>query len=130
MILVVDDIEIMRMTVRLIVERSTDDEIEALMAGSGQEAVKIVSERDDIDLILLDYQMPFQNGIQTTRKIVEIRPDIKIVFISAYDMDFMSEARDAGATACVTKDKLTRVLPAILSNDFDAIRRVNGVWVF
>jgi CheY-like chemotaxis protein len=54
-------------------------------AHSGEEAIRIVAERDDIDLILMDVQMPVMDGFECARRIKELERarDIPIIFITA-----------------------------------------------
>ncbi len=50
-----------------------------LHADDGQKAVDIVTENQDIDIILMDVQMPEMNGLDATQKIKEIRPKLPII---------------------------------------------------
>lgn len=78
--------------------------IETLTARSGFEAIDILDKVADIDLILLDMQMPEMNGIEATREIRKIRGDIPIIaqtaFIFEDDKDIILEA---GCDACLIK---------------------------
>jgi CheY-like chemotaxis protein len=58
----------------------------ACVAHDGDEIVKLVLE-DSIypDLILMDYRMPTMNGIQAAEKILQVRPEIKIIIATADD---------------------------------------------
>jgi len=57
---------------------------ELLWAKNGQEALDIVKNRNDIDLVLMDIQMPIMDGYETTRKIKEFNKDINIIAQTAY----------------------------------------------
>ncbi len=52
--------------------------------GSGEEAIFFV-EKNAVELAILDIRMPVMNGIELAVKLREIRPNLLIVFISAYD---------------------------------------------
>lgn len=41
-------------------------------------------KRNPVDLILLDVDMPFLNGIEASKKIINFLPDISFIFITAY----------------------------------------------
>ncbi|HNR41746.1 MAG TPA: ATP-binding protein [Bacteroidales bacterium] len=73
-------------------------------ARSGFEAIDILKRTTDIDLILLDMQMPEMNGIEATRELRKIRGDIPIIaqtaFIFEDDKDIILEA---GCDACLIK---------------------------
>jgi CheY-like chemotaxis protein len=57
---------------------------EILWAQNGEEAVKIVQENPDIDLILMDIQMPVMDGFEAMKFIKEIRPTIPIIALTAF----------------------------------------------
>lgn len=70
---------------------------------------KIVLEKLDIDsnvdLILMDIEMPILNGIKTTELIKEKYPQIKIVIITIYDDDdYIFNAIQAGADSYILKE--------------------------
>ncbi len=65
---------------------------ELFLAGSGQEALDIVS-KEDVSVILTDLKMPGMNGIELTSKIKTQYPDKVCLIVSAY---FMSEAKNMG----------------------------------
>lgn len=55
-----------------------------LWAKNGIEAFKIVQSNPQIDVILLDLNMPGMNGFEATKKIKEIRNEIPIIVQTAY----------------------------------------------
>ena len=55
-------------------------------AGDGEEALKVLEEEKDIDLIILDLMMPKLNGIEACLKIREQR-DMPIIMLSAKSED-------------------------------------------
>jgi CheY-like chemotaxis protein len=57
-----------------------------LNAGNGQEAVKLALSNPDIELILMDIQLPVMDGYEATAKIREFRKDVIIVVQTAYEM--------------------------------------------
>ncbi len=56
-------------------------------AASGYEALKIVADREEVGLVLLDIRMPGQSGGEAYEHIKTIRPDLKIVIVSGYIED-------------------------------------------
>ena len=81
-----------------------DTGIQTFSARSGFEAIEIVKTITDIDVVLLDMQMPEMNGIEATKEIRKIRSDIPIIaqtaFIFEDDKDIILEA---GCDACLIK---------------------------
>ena len=66
-------------------------------AFNGAEAVDIFSNLiPKPDVILMDYRMPVMNGIEATKRILEIEPKARILFLSA-DSGIKDEAIEAGA---------------------------------
>jgi CheY-like chemotaxis protein len=57
-----------------------------LNAGDGQEAVDIALNNPDIDIILMDIQLPVMDGYKSTEKIREFRKDIIIIAQTAYGL--------------------------------------------
>jgi CheY-like chemotaxis protein len=57
-----------------------------LNAGDGQEAVDIAFNNPDLDLILLDIQLPILDGYSALIKIREFRKDIIIIAQTAYGL--------------------------------------------
>jgi len=54
-------------------------------AKNGIEAVDICKRNNKIDIILMDIQMPIKNGLDASREIKEIRPNLPIIIQSAFE---------------------------------------------
>jgi PAS domain S-box-containing protein len=82
----------------------TDTGISMISARSGPEAIILINKNPDIDVVLLDMQMPEMNGIEVTREIRKIRKDLPIIaqtaFIFEDEKDIILEA---GCDACLIK---------------------------
>ena len=57
---------------------------------------------NNIDIAFLDIGMPGLNGIQLAKKMKSIKPEIKIIFVTAYD-DYALEAYKVHASGYITK---------------------------
>jgi len=83
-------------------------------AYDGAEAVEIFNELNPKpDIILMDYRMPVMDGASATRKILQIDPRCRILFISADD-SVRTDALDAGALGFLTKPIRSKLLFATI----------------
>ena len=82
LVLVADDEEVVRRVAKVGLEHFGH---EVICARDGQEALEIFRARaDEIDVVVLDATMPRLDGDGAMRKIVELRPDAKIILSSGY----------------------------------------------
>lgn len=58
--------------------------IHVIHAWNGEEAVRLVEENPDIDLVFMDIKMPVMGGYEATRLIKECRPELPVVALTAY----------------------------------------------
>ena len=73
-------------------------EFEFIFARNGFQALQLVKEHTDIDLALLDINMPEMDGLTLLKKIKEINPLIQSIMLSAYgDMSNIRTAMNNGA---------------------------------
>ncbi len=87
--------------------------LKLVRAKNGEEAVKLVSSRKKIDLVLMDIRMPKLNGYDATRKIKEMKPDLPVVSITAYAMsEDELKSKQAGCDMYISKP----IRPANLLN--------------
>ena len=84
---------------------------EVIEAKNGVEAIEILKQRDDIDLILLDILMPVMNGIEMLKiiKSDENLKDIPVIVLST-DETKRTEALDSGANDFINKPIRENVL--------------------
>ena len=103
-VLIVDDEEPFRRALRLLLEHDERMQIVAT-ASNGEEAVKLaLLHRPDI--VTMDVQMPVMDGVEATKQLRSLLPQIKVVLVSASEYaDRAQTARHAGAAAYVTKTR-------------------------
>ena len=86
-------------------------------AGDGRELLE-AAKRLEPDVVVADISMPLLNGLEAGRRLKEILPDTKLVFVTVNeDPDLAAEALRMGASAYVLKKSATSEL-------FHAIREV------
>jgi PAS domain S-box-containing protein len=83
-----------------------EDDIEVLgVAASGAEGIEL-TRRVRPDVVLVDYQMPGQDGIAATEAIKRQAPDMAVVMLTASnDEEVLLAAIDAGCAGLLTKDR-------------------------
>ena len=84
------------------------DEFEIVEAAeNGNQAVIAVLTLNP-DVFVTDISMPVLNGLQAARRIQKTNSRVKIIFLTIHeDRDFIAAAFSAGATAYVTKRRLS-----------------------
>jgi DNA-binding response OmpR family regulator len=97
LVLVVDDDEVVRKVVRMVLEA---DDFEVVEAADGAEALASVAS-DHPPLMVLDVMMPGMDGIELLR---HLPPEVKVLMLTARD-DSATEAasREAGAADFLAK---------------------------
>jgi PAS domain S-box-containing protein len=71
---------------------------------NGRDALETFQKNGDIDLILMDFNMPIMNGLDATKAIRKINTTIPIIAITAYALDSDKEkAMEAGCTDFMSK---------------------------
>lgn len=112
-ILIADDHDIIRQGLNRIISFEKDMEIVA-EARNGEEVIKLV-RLQEIDVILLDCNMPIMNGIEVLEKIMEQRDKIKVIMLTVEnDRKIIHKAIDIGADGYMLKDSAgTEIVNAI-----------------
>ena len=102
-ILIVDDEELARFTLREILESAG---YEVAEAKNGNECLERQKEKP-FDLIVTDVIMPEKEGVETIIDLRQDYPDLKIIAISGggrtRNMDFLNLAQQYGADAILAK---------------------------
>ena len=107
-ILIVEDDLSSRLYLNKILEKS---EVVTLNAGDGQEAFDMTMQNPDIDIILLDIQLPVMDGYETTKRIREFRKDIIIIAQTAYGlMDEKDKIMESGFDDYLIKPIISQLL--------------------
>lgn len=100
---------------RVIDKIFNEHEISILRAVNGKEAVDIVSSNMNIHLVLMDIKMPVMNGIQATKEIKQIRPELPVIATSAFAMPGDKQVfKDAGCEDYIPKPVKADLLISII----------------
>jgi DNA-binding NarL/FixJ family response regulator len=129
-ILVVDDSDRFRQFLVLSLRRRAEFQL-INEASDGLEAVERAEELKP-DLILMDIGLPGVNGIEAWRRIREVSPNSKILFVSLESSaDVVREALDLGAQGYILKaaaaSELLPAVDAVLQGKQYLSRRLPGI---
>ena len=110
-VMIVDDSAVVRGLVTRILEEDSSIAVIASV-GNGQMALSAL-ERNDIDVILLDIEMPILDGMAALPKLLQIDPGVRIIMQSTLTMkgaDVSLRAMENGAADYIAKPTTTRDL--------------------
>lgn len=101
-ILIADDSEMNQM----LLEEILSDKYEYVMAKDGTEAIDILEKNDDIDLVMLDINMPKMDGFGVL-EVMNLRhwiSEVPVIIISSEnDVDFIRRGYDLGASDYISR---------------------------
>ena len=115
-VLIADDHPLFRHGMRTLLNATPDIEVVG-EATTGNEAVELVESLRP-ELVLMDIKMPGLNGIEATRRILAIAPEVRILVVTMFEDDAsVFTAMRAGARGYVLKD----------TDKDDMLRAIHGV---
>jgi DNA-binding NarL/FixJ family response regulator len=101
-VLIADDQDLIRGGLRAILEAEPDIRVVADVA-EGRAALQAVVA-DDVDVALMDLQMPGMDGIEATTKLVKLKPTCRVLVLTMFDLDeYVFAALQAGASGFLLK---------------------------
>jgi DNA-binding NarL/FixJ family response regulator len=87
-----------------IIRSQTDDLRVVGVAYNGREAVTLADELSP-DVVLMDVRMPEMDGVEATKQIHDMHPEIRIMMLTTFDDDdYVQNALEHGASGYVLKD--------------------------
>ncbi|MCM3003152.1 response regulator transcription factor [Priestia koreensis] len=102
-ILLVEDQHIVRQGLKMMIEIDDDFQVVA-EASNGEEALAQL-HKHIIDMVVMDIRMPIMNGLEATRKIKGINPQMKILILTTFnDDEYALQALKDGANGFMLKD--------------------------
>ena len=113
-VLIIDDIDI---NIHTLIELF-DGKYDVLASLDGQNALEILNE-EDVDIILLDINMPIMDGFEVCQKIKENpkTKDIPIIFITAStNEESIEKAYEVGGVDYITKPFKAREVLSRINN--------------
>ncbi len=122
-VLIVDDHTLVRAGLSRLLETAKDVQIVG-HAGSGHEAVSLCRAHSP-DVVILDYSLPDMDGLESTRQILEVSKEIRVLILTMY-------ANEEYATRCIRAGAAGFLVKAASTDELlNAVRKVanRGIYV-
>ena len=120
-ILIVDDQSLFREALKTLLSAFPDFEIVG-DASNGEESLRMVLQHSP-DVVLMDLRMPVMDGVEATRRIVQMNKQTRVIVLTTFDDDEnVFEGLRAGAVGYLLKDvsseKLTEAIRAASRGEY------------
>ena len=115
-VLIADDEPLVRLAVRSLEDWRAAGIDFPYEAANGEEALSLVASHPEIDVVLVDVDMPVMNGLELAEKLAERGEGPELLFLSSFDtFDFARRAFKAGAHDYILKSEMDegRLLSAL-----------------
>ena len=101
-VMIVDDQELIRDSLKIVLDQNNDIKVTAL-ASDGQECLELL-KKELPEVILMDVRMPELDGVQATRIIKELYPEVRIIILTTFDdEEYVYNALKYGASGYMLK---------------------------
>jgi two-component system invasion response regulator UvrY len=116
-VLIVDDHAILRASVREML--ADEDDLQVVgEAGAAEEALQLINNGTEVDVVILDVTLPGQTGVELLKTLRRDRPELQIVVLNMHpERSFAVRLMRAGANGYVPKmivrEELLRAVRAV-----------------
>jgi DNA-binding NarL/FixJ family response regulator len=102
-IIVVDDHEVFRMGLKLLLEKVSDVEV-VNEASNGKEFLALLGQ-DTPDIVFMDINMPVLDGVEATKIALQRNPDLKIIALTTFgELEYFDKMIFAGVEGFMLKN--------------------------
>ena len=123
-LLLADDQALVRGAMAALLDMEPDLKVVAEV-GRGDEVVDAVREHD-VDVALLDVEMPGMDGVTAARELHRVVPQCKVLMVTTFGRaGYLRQAMAAGASGFIVKDTPARQLADAVRRVFDGLRVVD-----
>ena len=114
-ILIADDHTLFRESLSLLLLRLEDREPTIIQANHSEQAIQLAEQTPDLDMILMDIDMPGTSGMSAIKTLRQVVPDVPIIMISADEGSHqIFRAIDLGARGFIPKTTSADVMLSAL----------------
>ena len=100
-LLIVEDVESNYNYLEFLLKHTT---AKVLWAENGRDAISMTAKHPEIDVILMDIQLPDLNGLEATREIKKMRPELPVIAQTAFALSTdEQDVYDAGCDGYIPK---------------------------
>lgn len=111
-ILITDDDILVCNALKIILQVESDIEIAGICT-DGKSTISTY-QKEKPDILLIDIRMPEMTGLETSREILQLCPDAKIIFLTTFsDDDYIIKALQMGAKGYLIKQDFESIAPAL-----------------
>jgi len=109
-VLIVDDHAFVRMSLTELLGQTDDIVVVGACADGSEVAAAVARLRPDV--VLMDVKMPRMSGLEATRAVLAVEPDVRIVVLTGtYNPSYATEVKALGAAGLLLKGEGTDELP-------------------
>lgn len=113
-ILIIDDDNLVSLSLKTILEATGEVTIVGI-GNSGEEALELY-EQHKPDILLMDIRMDGMSGLTAGKRILELFPDARILFLTTFaDDEYIIKALHMGAKGYLLKQNFESIFPALLA---------------
>lgn len=107
-ILIVDDNKRFAEALKFMIQEHFSERItDIYIASNGEECLQVLLKKS-IDIIFMDKEMPIMDGVEATKKAVDMYRDIKIIAVSFHsELQDITRMLEAGARNYIIKEEIT-----------------------
>lgn len=111
-IVLIDDDQLVCMSLKMILEADTDITV-AAVGNDGSEALPLYKEYKP-DVLLMDIRMKGMNGTDALAELVKEYPDAKVLFLTTFvDDEYIVKALELGAKGYIVKQNYENIVPSL-----------------
>ncbi|SIT83416.1 response regulator transcription factor [Pontibacter indicus] len=124
-LIIAEDHVVLRQGLRALLEKDTDLEIVG-EAENGREVLHLLAEKQ-VDIVLMDVNMPVMDGFEATAEIRKNFPETKVIALSMHsNLPFVQKMLDSGAAGYLPKTANSNELSAAIKLVASGTRYISG----